>query len=77
VQQDNINKNLIINNPSQIELATCSLYDVVGRLIFTKTKLGKDSNYAFPTSDLSNGIYIVKLSTIDKGEKGQKIIVQN
>jgi hypothetical protein len=77
VQQDNINKNLIINNPSQIELATCSLYDVVGRLIFTKTKLGKDSNYAFPTSDLSNGIYIVKLTTIDKGEKGQKIIVQN
>lgn len=77
VQQDNINKNLIINNPSQIELATCSLYDVVGRLIFTKTNLGKDFNYILPTSDLSNGIYIVKLTTIDKSEKGQKIIVEN
>jgi hypothetical protein len=77
VRQDNKNKNLIISNPLQLELATCSLYDVVGRLIFTKTKLGTDSTYTFPTSELSNGIYIVKLSTNDKNEMGQKIIVEN
>jgi hypothetical protein len=77
VQQDNVNKNLTINNPSQIELANCSLYDVVGRLIFSKDKLGADTTYSFSTSDLSNGIYIVKLTTNDKIEKGQKIIVKN
>lgn len=77
VQQDNINKNLIINNPLQLELATCSLYDVVGRSIFTKNQLGTDSSYTFPTSNLSNGIYIVKLTSNDKIEMGTKIIVKN
>ena len=77
VQQDNANKNLVISNPLQLELDNCSLYDLVGRLIFTKTQLGTDATYAFPTSDLTSGIYIVKLSTNDKMEMGQKIIVKN
>jgi hypothetical protein len=77
VQQDNVNKSLIINNPLQLKLATCSLYDVVGKLIFAKTHLGTDTSYRFPTSNLSNGIYIVKLTTNDKGEMGTKIIVKN
>lgn len=77
VQQDNVNKKLIINNPTQIELANCSLYDVVGRLVFSKDKLGTNSSYAFSTANLSNGIYIVKITTNDKTENGQKIIVKN
>jgi hypothetical protein len=77
VDQDNANKNLIINNPLQLELSACSLYDVVGRLIFTKSQLGKDSSYTFPTSNLRDGIYIVKLTTNDKSEMGKKIIVKN
>lgn len=77
VQQDNVNKNLVINNPQQLELTSCSLYDVVGRLIFSKDKLGTDSSYAFPTANLSNGIYIVKLITSDKAEMGTKIIIKN
>ena len=77
VQQDNVNKNLTINNPQQLELVNCSLYDVVGRLVFSKDKLGTDSSYAFPTANLSNGIYIVKLTTSDKAEMGTKIIIKN
>lgn len=77
VQQDNTAKSLTINNSSQIELANCSLYDVVGRLVFSKDKLGNDTKYTFPTANLSNGIYIVKLTTNDKSEKGQKIIITN
>ena len=77
VRQDNTNKSLIISNPLQLDLSTCSVYDVVGRLIFTNTKLGTDSIYTFETSHLSNGIYIVKLSTNDKTEIAQKIIIKN
>lgn len=77
IQQDNVNKKIIIKNPSQIELANCSLYDVVGKLVFNKDKLGTQTTYTFSTNDLSNGIYIVKLTTNDKTEKGQKIIVKN
>ena len=77
VRQDNANKNLIVNNPLQLDLVSCNLYDVVGRLIFTKTNLGTNSSYTFETSDLANGIYIVKLSTNEKIEMGQKIIIKN
>jgi hypothetical protein len=77
VQQDNTAKKMVISNPLQLELDNCSLYDLVGRLVFTKTQLGTDATYSFSTSDLSSGIYIVKLSTKDKMEMGQKIIVKN
>jgi hypothetical protein len=78
VRQDNTNKNLIVNNPLHLEITNCSLYDVVGRLIFAKTQLGTDLTYSFATADLSNGIYIVKLATNDKKiEMGQKIIIKN
>lgn len=77
VRQDNTSKNLEISNPLQLELTKCSLYDVVGRLVFSKDQLPTATSYSFSTSDLSNGIYIVKLMTADKTEMGQKIIVKN
>ncbi|SHG26120.1 Por secretion system C-terminal sorting domain-containing protein [Flavobacterium fluvii] len=77
VQQDNVNKNLTINNPKQSELVSCNLYDVVGRLIFSKDKLGTNSSYSFSTANLSNGVYIVKLTANDKSEMGTKIIIKN
>jgi hypothetical protein len=77
VLQDNTTKNLTISNPSQLEIASCGLYDVAGKLIFHKNQLGTELSYLFPTSNLSDGIYIVKLTTTDKIEMGQKIIIKN
>jgi hypothetical protein len=77
VMQDNTTKNLTIINPSQIEIASYGLYDVAGKLISYKKKLGSELSYLFPTSNLSDGIYIVKLTTSDKIEMGQKIIIKN
>ena len=77
VFQDNTTKNLTISNPSQLEIASCGLYDVAGKLIFHKNQLGTELSYLFPTSNLSDGIYIVKLASTDKIEMGQKIIIKN
>ena len=77
VEQDNENKNLIINNPQKLELVNCNLYDVVGRLIFSKDNLGTDSSYTFSTNNLSNGIYIVKLNSNGKIAMSTKIIINN
>ncbi len=77
VRQDNTIKKLIISNPLQKDITSCGLYDVVGRLVFTKSQLGTDLSYSFSTSNLSDGIYIVKLTTTDKSEMGTKIIVKN
>jgi hypothetical protein len=49
----------------------------MGKLIYTKKELGTDLSYVFSTSNLSDGIYIVKLTTNDKTEMGTKIIVKN
>jgi hypothetical protein len=77
VYQNNSNKNLTINNPLLMDLATCSLYDVAGKLIFTKKGLGVNASYKFSTSGLGDGIYIVRLSTKDNIEVGKKIIIKN
>ncbi|MFV8327265.1 T9SS type A sorting domain-containing protein [Flavobacterium sp. ZS1P14] len=77
VYQNNATKNLTINNPLFIDLATCSLYDVAGKLIFSKNDLGVNASYKFPTSGLGDGIYIVKLSTKEAIEVGKKIIIKN
>jgi hypothetical protein len=61
----------------QKELKTCYVYDILGKLIFSKIGLGSKTNYSFSTSNLSDGIYIVKLETNEKTEIGQKVIVKN
>ncbi|MFV8364508.1 T9SS type A sorting domain-containing protein [Flavobacterium sp. ZT3P35] len=76
VYQDNKAKNLMISNPLLTELAACNLYDVAGKLIFSKKDLGANATYSFPTSGLSTGIYIVKIATKDKIEVGHKIIIE-
>jgi hypothetical protein len=77
VFQNNTTENLTISNPSQLEIASYGLYDVAGKLIFHKNQLGTELSYLFPTSNLSDGIYIVKLAGTDKIEMGQKIIIKN
>lgn len=77
VQQDNVNKNLVINNHRLLELVGCDLYDVAGKLIFSKDKLGTEASYSFSTANLGNGVYVVKLITNDKAEMGTKVIIKN
>ncbi|MFM9825403.1 T9SS type A sorting domain-containing protein [Flavobacterium sp.] len=75
--QNNIEKILTIQNPFQKEISNYSIYDITGKLIANKNNLGNELSYLFPTSNLTTGIYIVKITSIDKLEEGLKIIIQN
>lgn len=77
VSQNNSSKSLMINNPLQIELSSCALYDVAGKLVFNEKHLGTNLTYVFSTSGLRDGIYIVKIIANGKSEFGKKIIIQN
>lgn len=77
VFQNNTLKSLSISNPLQKDLKTCTVYDILGKLVFSKKDLGSNTNYSFSTSSLSDGIYIVKVDTNEKNAIGQKIIVKN
>jgi len=77
VYQNNSANNLTISNPQMRDLKSCAMYDVAGKLIFTKNNLGTNSEYTFPTSNLSDGIYIVSVNTKDIQEMGKKVILNN
>ncbi len=75
--QNNAEKRLTIQNPLHKEISSYSIYDVAGKLIYNKTQLGNELSYMFSTSNLPNGVYIVKLNPDKNTELGQKIIIQN
>jgi hypothetical protein len=76
IVQNNNNQLLSISNPNAIEVKSVVLYDVLGKLIFDKADLGVKSMYEFSTLTLSEGIYIVKLKTIDGQSLNQKIVIE-
>lgn len=75
VFQNNTNSLLTIKNPLQVDLTSLSLFDVTGKSILTKTNLGKDQTYEFSTSNLSDGVYIVKLITSNNQEITKKVSI--
>ncbi|MCK8141966.1 T9SS type A sorting domain-containing protein [Flavobacterium sp. I-SCBP12n] len=77
IYQNNENQNLVIDNPLLMDLDVCGLYDVAGKVIFTKKDIGNQASYKFATSGLVDGIYIVKMVTKDKQVVGKKIIIKN
>ncbi|MEW5675009.1 T9SS sorting signal type C domain-containing protein [Flavobacterium enshiense] len=77
VFQDNGSKNLTIKNPELMNLESCSVYDIAGKLVISKTDLGNNSEYTFPTASLTTGVYIVRLNTVDNKEVGKKVIINN
>lgn len=77
VFQNNESNNLTIANTQMIDLKSCSVYDLAGKLVFTKNNLGSNAEYTFPTSNLSDGIYIVRVSSNTNLEMSKKVIVKH
>jgi hypothetical protein len=75
VFQDNDSELLTIDNPKLLDLKTCSIYDISGKLIFNTKQLGSNNRYTFTSSSFSDGVYIVKLKTKDNLEIDKKIII--
>jgi hypothetical protein len=75
VFQNNNNSMLTIVNSLKKEVKTLSLYDVTGKLILSKVNLGKQEQYEISTSGLSDGIYIVKLTTTDNLSIDKKVSI--
>jgi len=76
IVQNNSNQLLSISNPNALDIKSVALYDILGKLIFNKVNIGTNTTYEFPTTNLSDGVYVVKLETTDNRSLGQKIIVK-
>jgi type IX secretion system substrate protein len=77
VVQNNIAQMLIIANPKIMDVKSVVLYDISGKAIFNKTKLGAKNTYQFSTSGISDGVYVVKITTNDSQDFNKKITVYN
>lgn len=75
VFQNNSGNMLTIKNPRNFEIASCSMYDLAGKLIISKQNLGTNSSYEFPTNNLSTGIYAVELTSKEGKKINKKVIV--
>ena len=77
VYHNDTNNTVTIKNPKKINLKSCTLYDIAGKAIFTENNLGSNDFYSYSTLNLSDGIYIVKLTSEDGEDTSKKIAVFN
>lgn len=77
VSQNNSSKMLTVSNPNQLELASVSLFDTSGKLVFKETNLGSNSTYQFSTNRYSDAVYFVSLLTKNGYIEKKKIIISN
>lgn len=76
VFQNNDTNELVVANPKQIDLKSFYVYDILGKVIFGKERLGTKNEYTFSTTSLSDGVYITKMKTSDNLEISKKIIIK-
>lgn len=75
--QDNKVGQLEVYNPEAFVIKSAGIYDMSGKLVYTQNNLGNSTNFSFPTANLSDGVYLVKLLTNDNIAIDYKTIVQN
>ena len=77
VFQNNTAQMLTISNPKLLDVASVKLHDVAGKQIMNKENLKAKENYEFSTTTLSDGVYIVRLTTKENKNVSQKVIISN
>jgi hypothetical protein len=76
VYQDNNSGQLTIVNPNLLNVNSVGLYDLNGKLVFIHSQLEAKDSYQFPTSAISEAVYIVKINTSEDRTYGKKIIIK-
>ncbi len=78
IKQLNKTQEVLVENPTGLDVQTISLYDVLGKQVVKQTYTTTDTQYSIPTSHLSNGVYVVHISTRTQNAlKTQKIIIKH
>lgn len=75
VYQNNKANMLTVLNTLNKDVKTLDLFDVAGKLVISRKNLGKGDRIEISTSNLSDGIYIVKLDTAEGVEVSKKVSI--
>ncbi|WP_339698912.1 T9SS type A sorting domain-containing protein [uncultured Marixanthomonas sp.] len=68
---------LEVQNPEGYNIKQALIFDMTGKLVYEKQNIGAETHFSFPTSNLSDGVYIVKLKTTDNIDISHKTSVYN
>jgi hypothetical protein len=77
VFQNNTISQLELSNPEGYDIKQANIFDINGRLVLSEMNVGNSRRYSFPTGNMSDGVYIVKLTTSDNVDLDYKISVFN
>ena len=75
--QNNPAQQLEVANKEGYDISSANIFDMSGKLVYTKSNVGNSTRFTFPTGNLSDGIYIVMLTTAENIDVNYKITVQN
>ena len=75
--QNNPSQQLEVRNPEGYDIASANIFGMSGKLVYTASNLGNNNKFTFPTGNLSDGIYLVMLTTADNITVNYKITVKN
>jgi hypothetical protein len=68
---------LEVSNPEGYNIKSASIFDMSGKLVYSETNVGKSTSFSFPTANLSDGVYLVKLITDEDKQIDYKASVFN
>ena len=75
--QNNTYKQMEVSNPEGYDIKSVAVYDTTGKIVATKQNVGTASNFTIPTSNLADGVYLIKLTTSENIDIDYKMIIQN
>jgi len=75
VMQNNNTSQLTVLNPNQLEIKSVSLFDVSGKIIFNELNLSTQDRYQFSTKNLSEGVYITKVTFANQNSISKKVVI--
>ncbi len=75
--QNNPAQKLEVKNPEGYTIKSALVYDMNGKLVIQENNLGTKNNYSFYTGNLSDGVYLVRLTTDQDVLIENKVIVHN
>lgn len=75
--QNNPYKQLEVTNPDGYDIQKAAIYDMAGKLVATKSNIGIVNKFDISTSNLADGVYLVKLTTVDQIVIDYKTIIRN
>ena len=77
VLQNNTISELVVLNPNNLDINTIELYDISGKLVFSKQVKNTNTRLSYSTKNLSDGVYLVKTILSNSNVTTKKVIVAN